>query len=175
MTSATYAKELLSPAMPTLLQTSHGDLRLNGSGTRKKLMLNVYQLGLYLKQTTQDANAVIERDEPMALRIMITSTLITGEKMAQATRDGFLQATQGQLGNLQPYLDRLLDAFNQTIHEGDIYDLVYSPEQGLEIYRNEQLYQQVHAGPTFKQALFAIWLGNKPIQKSLKQALLNHA
>jgi hypothetical protein len=36
-------------------------------------MMKVYAVGLYLKQKSSDADAIMNADEPMAIRLQITS------------------------------------------------------------------------------------------------------
>ncbi|HEX4938642.1 MAG TPA: chalcone isomerase family protein, partial [Candidatus Kapabacteria bacterium] len=45
------------------------------------------------------------------------------------------------------------------------------PNEGVKIFKNNELKNTV-AGQEFKQALFGIWLSDKPAQKSLKDEML---
>ena len=45
------------------------------------------------------------------------------------------------------------------------------PGKGVEAYKNGAL-ASVTKGVEFKKALFGIWLGDKPAQKSLKKEML---
>ncbi|WGZ94306.1 MAG: chalcone isomerase family protein [Candidatus Thiothrix putei] len=60
--------------------------------------------------------------------------------------------------------------FKEAIKEGDVYDFVYTPAKVV-IIKNGKPSATI-AGNDFKQALFGIWLGENPIQASLKKALL---
>ena len=53
----------------------------------------------------------------------------------------------------------------------DVYDFVYVPGKGVEIYKNGQMASTIQ-GLEFKKALFGIWLCNKPAQESLKEEML---
>ena len=157
---------------PNTLNLQGHDLILNGQGSRTKLMITVYQLGLYLSQPSTDAQAILQSDTVMALRLEITSSLITSDKMAGATREGFAQANPKASPELQAHIDQLISAFQEDINQGDHYDMLYLPGQGVEIYKNGQLSNSVASDNSFKQALFAIWLGKTPVQKTLKKALI---
>ena len=45
------------------------------------------------------------------------------------------------------------------------------PGRGVEVYKNQEK-GSLTEGLIFKQALFGIWLGDKPAQRSLKKELL---
>lgn len=146
------------------------NLTLNGKGVRTRLFFNLYTAGLYLQQANKDADAIIAANQPMALRLEITSAMITSETMSSAVQDGFALSAGSNLAALQARIDQLIKIFSAKINEGDIYDFVYRPQQTL-IIKNGQNAGAI-SGADFKQALYAIWLGKQPVQASLKQQLL---
>ena len=145
-------------------------LSLNGKGIRSKLIFNLYTAGLYLVAPNKDANAILTINQPMAMRLEITSSMITSENMEEAVREGFQKSAGAGAAALQPRIDQLIAVFKQPIKEGDIYDFVYRP-QNLLIIKNGQNAATI-AGADFKQAFYGIWLGTNPAQASLKAALL---
>ena len=50
-------------------------------------------------------------------------------------------------------------------------DIIYVPGKGVEIKRDGELIDTVK-GMDFKQALFAIWLGEDPADDDLKEGML---
>ena len=116
--------------------------------------------------------AIIDADEPMAIRLYITSDLITSERMANSTRDGFVRSTDGNIAPIEDKIEELIKAFKDDIEEGDVFDLVYTPEAGVTVYKDGDVESSVQ-GLAFKKALFGIWLSDNPIQKSLRKALVN--
>lgn len=148
------------------------NLTLNGQGVRTKLFFKLYTAGLYLQQTNKDANAVVIGDKPMALRLEITSGMITSETMTSAVQDGFALSAGDNMPALKGRIDQLITIFKQKINEGDIYDFVYQPQKTL-ILKNGQNIGAI-SGADFKQALYAIWLGDKPVQPNLKNQLLGN-
>lgn len=145
-------------------------LVLNGKGVRSKLVFNLYTAGLYVTAPSKDANALLEAKQPLALRMEITSSMITSENMEEAVREGFQKSAGANLAALQPKIEGLIQVFKQPIKEGDIYDFVYKPQNTI-IIKNGKNAATI-AGADFKQAFFGIWLGAKPIQANLKSALL---
>lgn len=162
-------------SLPDSLKTESGqNLLLNGAGIRNKWFMDLYVGGLYLKEKQADADSIIAAQEPMAIRLHITSDMITSERMTDATREGFEHSTQGNEEPIMKEISTLLDSFKQPIQEGDIFDFVYLPQKGVTIFKNDGLLQHIDTGDdkAFKEALFGIWLCDKPAQKSLKKAML---
>lgn len=75
----------------------------------------------------------------------------------------FLNAHAAEIGGVT--MPDLLETQN------DVYDLVYIPAEGVIAYKNKKPHT-VTTGLRFKQALFAVWLCDNPIQQGLKKALL---
>ncbi|TVP59112.1 MAG: chalcone isomerase [Halomonadaceae bacterium] len=151
------------------------ELLLNGAGKRRYFFVDAYVAALYLPRLSQDSQTIINAQEPMAISLHITSDRITRERMVDSIRDGFKQALGGDLEPVQRYLDELLAAFHRKIREGDQVQLIYTPETGVEIRHNGDTVGQVAGDARFKQALFAIWLGDNPVQSGLRRELLQGA
>ena len=84
-TSIGYAKEVNGVNMPESIAVGNDTLVLNGAGIRTKFFIKAYVGGLYLKKKSGDANAIINADEPMVIKLHITSSMITSDKMKDAT------------------------------------------------------------------------------------------
>lgn len=145
-------------------------LSLNGKGVRTKLVFSLYTAGLYVSAASKDANALLDAKQPLALRMEITSSMITSENMEEAVREGFQKSAGANLTALQPKIESLIQVFKQPIKEGDVYDFVYKPQNTI-IIKNGKNAATI-AGADFKQAFFGIWIGTKPVQGNLKSALL---
>lgn len=146
-------------------------LTLNGAGVRTRFWIDIYVAALYVANKAPSAQEIINADEPMSIRIFVTSGLVNGEKMAEATRDGFLKATGGELGEIEPQVNALINTFKDAVEEDDVFDLSYIPGTGVLVKRNGEL-KTTAKGLAFKQALFGIWLSDDPVQSSLKKGLL---
>ncbi|MFP4284799.1 MAG: chalcone isomerase family protein, partial [Desulfovermiculus sp.] len=147
-------------------------LQLNGAGVRNKFFLNLYVGVLYLEVPSDKGREVVSADEPMAIRLHVLSKLITSKRMEEASREGFVQATNGDIAPIQERIEEFISLFKyEEIVKGDVFDFVYRPEKGIQAYKNEELMSTVK-GLDFKKALFAIWLGHDPIQESLKAKML---
>ncbi len=170
------AREVKGVTLPEQWRVGDTVLALRGAGVRRKWLLSLYVAGLYLPPALAAAgpDAVIAADAPMALRLVILSGLITPKKMEHAVREGFDRATGGRTGPLVERIEQFLAVFRAGVHKGDRFDLVYRPGQGVAVLRDGRR-QRVIPGLDFKRALFGIWLSERPVQASLKRALLGQA
>jgi hypothetical protein len=168
-----FAKEIANVTVKESLTQENTTLNLQGAGVRDKFFIDLYVAGLYTQTSNTNAASLIQEDAPMALTLHITSSLISSEKMEEATREGFENATHHNTQPLHDQIETFINVFKEPIQQNDVYTLVYLPVQGVRIYKNGTLKQTI-AGLAFKQALFGIWLGEKPAQESLKQALLGN-
>ena len=157
--------------VPDTYTAQQSELTLNGAGTRSKWFMDLYVGGLYTPQKASDATAVINADEPQAITLHIISGLITSEKMTSATLEGFESATGGNLAPIQSDVNAFLDVFSEEIKEGDVFDLVYLPGEGVRVLKNGDARATV-GDLEFKKALFGIWLSDEPAQEDLKQKML---
>jgi hypothetical protein len=167
----TQAKLINNAEIADSIQVAGQVLTLNGAGIRTKFFLNVYVGALYLNEKSSDAETLIAADEAMTIRIYITSSLIDGEKMSEATLDGFVKSTSGKLGPIQKEVESLIGAFRDAVEDNDVFDLQYVPSQGVSVIRNGKI-KVVVPGLEFKKALFGIWLSDDPVQNDLKYGML---
>lgn len=166
-----HAVEIGGIQMPESLSAESKPLALNGAGLRTKFFMDIYAAGLYLAEASKEASSIIAADQAMALRLHITSGLLTAEKMESATREGFEKSTGGNTAPIQATIDEFIAAFSEEIKENDVFDFVYAPTTGVNVFKNGELKKNVK-GLEFKQALFGIWLSEDAVQDDLKDGLL---
>lgn len=158
--------------LPATLKAGESTISLNGGGIRKKLFFKLYVGGLYLDGKSSDAQAIIDADEPMAVKLQITSGMISSENMSEAINEGFEASTKDNMGPLQDRITKFIQTFKKDeIVEGNVFDIIYIPGKGVESYKNGNL-QSTIAGLDFKKALFGIWLCDDPADEDLKEAML---
>lgn len=158
------------------------DLVLNGTGMRTKPLLGaMYDLSLHLPAQMQGAHpkAIIEDARPMELVLTLRSSLINRARFVEATSGGFAKAAES--GYASDQTDAFLDQFaGIEFRKGDTISMRYENGGLVTTYRKTATKKSPAAetrlgripGLELKQALFAIWLGEAPVQKSLKQGLL---
>lgn len=155
---------------PTEIMIKDQKTVLNGGGLREKLgFLDLYVGALYVPTKTKDAKKVILADQAMGIRIVIASTLVTRDRFIEALEEGFKNSSAGTyaLYDIELFKQYLNDPFNK----GDEILLTYRPGDAIYLYKNG-IERGSFPGLAFKQALFAIWLGDRPAQESLKKEML---
>ncbi|MCO5234428.1 MAG: chalcone isomerase family protein [Chitinophagales bacterium] len=156
------------------LKTSTGELQLNGAGVRKKAIFKVYVLGLYLKNPSKDANAILNSKEEKAVKLQITSSMVNSKNMEEAVREGFELSLDGKKAALQSKIDHFIEIFShEDIKTGDYFILNYVPGVGVKSSKNGKLLATIE-GDDFAKALFGIWLGTRPVEAALKTAILGN-
>ena len=160
--------------LPDALQAGENNLVLNGAGIRSKYFLDVYVAGLYLPTPSDDARQIINADTPQSIRLVITSSHITRTRLLDSIEEGVRKSAGKDFPRYQSRLQTLLEAMTPEVETGDQYDFTYLPGVGTQIRRNGEILTTL-ATLEFKQILFGIWLGQDPVQNSLKDELLGQA
>jgi len=158
---------------PEKISIENQELQLKGTGTRVKMWMDMYILGLFILDADQEANIIVSNDESAMIRLSIISGLITAEKMDKAIRDGFEKSTQGKPETIQTEIDAFLNVFKQGVEKKDVFQFAYNPEFGTTILKNGKKLASIK-GHDFKKALWGIWLGDDPVDKRLKAELLEN-
>ncbi len=156
---------------PKTIRVGNLDLQHNGSGFRKKTLLTLYEGSLYLGQRSNTAASIIAADQPMAIRLRITSGFVSQEKMIAALSDGFENATNGKTSAISREIEQFRGCFGDSISKNDVFVISYLPGKGVQVDKNGER-KGVIAGLAFKQALFGIWLSDRPADKNLRTAML---
>tara|TARA_B100001057_G_scaffold10378_1_gene9836 strand:+ start:356 stop:895 length:540 start_codon:yes stop_codon:yes gene_type:complete len=156
---------------PNELSINDEALLLNGGGLREKFgFLDLYVGGLYLTENSDDSNQIIMSSNSMAIRIVISSKLVSRERFIEALEDGFKNTTVGKYTStdIESFKEYLSDPFEL---DDEIILFYSSAEKRTYLYKDTETRGEFYGLP-FKQALFGIWLGDKPAQESLKKEML---
>jgi hypothetical protein len=157
---------------PNNLQAGNSNLTLNGTGVRKKHMIELYVAGLYTSAKTSNPNDVIDGKGSVAMKIHVLSSMITNKKMSETMREGFEKSTHGNMAPYQDRIDQFVKALSEDVHKGANYDVVYNADRALtQVIKDGQVKSEIK-GEDFRKILFAIWLGDDPVDKDLKAKLL---
>ena len=156
---------------PKAINFEGNTLMLNGTGTRVVFFMKVYEGSLYLETKKSDADEIINSTSPMALRIDVTSEMVTADAMKKALNEGLKKSTNNNTGPILNEIEQLSSSFNSAVTSGDFFEFIYIPEIGTHVLKNNELVELI-PGLDFKKAFFGIFLSNNPIQKNLKKAIL---
>ena len=157
--------------IPKTIEYQDSKLILNGQGTRVVFFMKVYDGSLYLETKSTNAEEIVNNNAPMAIRIDVTSEMVTADAMKKALSDGLEKSTNNNTGPIFNEIEQLSSSFNTIVTSGDFYEFIYIPEIGTHVLKNNELVELI-TGLEFKKAFFGIFLSNNPIQKNLKKAML---
>lgn len=164
--------EVGSVTLPNTVNFGGEDLVLNGAGIRKKaFVLKLYSGGLYLKNKSSNASTIVNADETMAIKLVITSGFVSSDAMSDAVREGFDSSMNGNTSSLSSEIEKFIGFFSEEIVEGNTFDITYQKGKGVVAYKNGKELGTIQ-GMAFKKALFGIWLGSDPADSKLKKAML---
>jgi hypothetical protein len=165
------ATEVNGVTLPETLQVDNTSLALNGAGVRNKYFMKVYVAGLYVPEPSSDAAAIMNADEVQAMRVEITSSMITRSRFQETVQEGLKQSAGDEYPKYEHMLDELWADENLDVDKGDVFEYRYVPGEGTQFLRNGTTLKVVR-GLDFKRVLFGIYLGDNPVQASLKAELL---
>jgi long-chain acyl-CoA synthetase len=153
------------------------ELVLNGAGVRRKLVVaKVYVAALYLSSKMTVSDAVLSDPGAKRIAMHILRERISADEFVAALHDGL--AANNQPPELAPLETRIRDLaamMHQVGHidQGGTVLLDYLPGIGTRVTVNGVARITI-PGADFNRALLRIWLGDRPVDGRLKQALLGN-
>lgn len=168
------AREIAGVAVPESVTLKNKALVLNGAGIRKKMFMKIYVCALYLTAKRTAASEILA--DPEAKRIVMSFLYkeVGAERQVEGWNKGFRDNNSGEeLKGLQDRIN-LFNSLFTTVRKGDVIRFDYLPEEGTQVWINDTLNGTV-PGEDFFAALLKIWLGPKPAEANLKDALLGNA
>ena len=80
----------------------------NGQGTRIIFFMKVYEGSLYLETKNSNAQEIISMDAPMAIRLDVTSEMVTAEAMKKALSEGLKKSTGNNTDLINKHITYIL-------------------------------------------------------------------
>jgi hypothetical protein len=146
-------------------------LVLNGAGVRTRFFVKVYVGALYLTKREAATTAILASPAPASVRLHFVHSEVEAAKLVSAWNDGFAaNQSEETLKSLKTRIDRFNGLF-RTTRRGDVVRLDLLPAEGTQVWINDELHGTV-PGADFQRALLEIWLGAKPADGGLKEAML---
>ncbi|MDI3515709.1 MAG: hypothetical protein PWP40_2938 [Rhodocyclaceae bacterium] len=149
-------------------------LTLNGAGLRTRLGFKVYAMGLYLRAPLGDAAAIIADKGEKRIRIVPIRDL-EAKQFGDALLTGLEKNHEpAELAALKPATDALLGALNAVgaVRSGTEILLDQLANGATRLVVNGQQQGEDIADAELYPALLRIWLGVRPADHDLRDALL---
>ncbi len=170
----THAVEVGGVALADMTKLGGADLLLNGAGIRTRAVFKVYVGALYLTEKKSAAAEAIAQRGPKRVALHMLRDL-TAEQLGGALNDGLAanlsEAERTQFKSQIEELKATMDAVGAA-REKSVVTLDYLPDAGIRIAIDGAPRGKPIAGEDFYRALLKIWLGDKPVDRSLKAGML---
>ena len=159
-----------STHFPERITLENQALQRIGLGTARYAgIIRVYDAALYAPATGARAD-ILDTALPKRLEILYHRSIEAKLLVEAALRTLEHQHGSEILVRWQSHLDRLHAAY-RDVSAGDRFALEMIPEQGLRLEFNGREVARIYA-PAFGRLYFGIWLGEKPLSATLRDALL---
>ena len=144
-------------------------LEARGTGLLRYWGVKAYVGAFYLEKTSSTEEALLDRSKRIEIEYLRP---IKGKDFGPATNQGIVRNLDGK--RFQRLLPRIEyhNSLYEDVQPGDRYSLTYIPGRGTELALNDKP-KGIIKGADFAAAVFSIWLGPEPINKSFKKQLLN--
>lgn len=155
-------------------QLENQTLTLNGAGLRTRFFFKVYAVALYLSTPAHDTPAVLSARGPRRIDI-VTLRDLTAKQFTDALADGLKKnLNAAELAAVQSRFDRFIATLLaiENAKEGTRITIDFVPATGTELHIDGAPTGAPIDGLDFYNALLRVWIGDKPAQDDLKQALL---
>ncbi|HET7774435.1 MAG TPA: chalcone isomerase family protein [Burkholderiaceae bacterium] len=171
--NAAHAAEVEGVKIPDQVSVAGQSLVLNGAGMRSRFGFKVYVGALYLPRKTGNPGDIYASKGAKRVQLSIVRDLSAkdlGEAFLKGVRENL---TPEELQKVSTQIVQFGQIF-ATIpgaKPGDVVTLDYIPSRGTVVTAAGKEQAPI-PGDDFFDAVLKIWLGNKPVQADLKEAML---
>jgi Chalcone isomerase-like len=149
-------------------------LVLNGAGVRYKAIFKIYAAGLYLTAKADTPEKVLAMPGPKRIQLVFLRDVDANEfgKLVirgmedNALREEFLKSISGTIKLSE------VTSVKKRLAAGENISMEYFPGVGTTISINGKVQGDPVKEPEFFSTMLKIWLGKKPADSQLKEALL---
>ncbi|MES2037765.1 MAG: chalcone isomerase family protein [Pseudomonadota bacterium] len=168
------ATEVAGVKFDESVQVGGTELKLNGAGIRYKAIFKVYAAGLYLKEKKTTVPEVLASAGPRRVTIVMLRDL-SNEEFGRGFMTGIQQNTEkAEKSKMTSQFIRFGELFASVpeLKKGDVMTNDWIPGVGTVVALNGKKMGDPYPDLGFYNALLRIWLGESPVDRSLKKAML---
>jgi hypothetical protein len=151
------------------------ELRLTGVGVRSKFRFKVYACAHYAASDVElgeDPLHTVSTGEFARRIVMHFVRDVEAKKIVDAYREGFEKNGYDPTSpELAPAVETFLTSFDRDLVKGDVIELTVVPGVGVVTTVSGDESPPI-AGARFAEGLWAIWFGDEPVSKGLREDLL---
>lgn len=164
------AQEIEGVHVPQQVTVQDTTLMLNGAGVRWKFFVKAYVGALYLSEPTRIPREAIETPGPKCVRLVLLRDVDAASMVDELLTRFRANASDEAYLQLQERIDHLNGAL-PDMRTGDVVRLDLADSERTDFWVNDALVASF-IGEDFQAAVLRLWLGDRPADEQLKQALL---
>lgn len=156
------------------IQLGKHELVLNGAGLRTKVVFTIYIGSLYLEKKQKTVDAIFADKGAKRISLYVMRQLSAGDFMEAFNKAINENHTKEEYAPLAARLLHFGRVFREVgeVSKGSEIILDYVPETEMMVLTVNGKERERIQGADFYRAMMKIWLGEKPVQDSLKKAML---
>ncbi|KQV90064.1 lipoprotein transmembrane [Massilia sp. Root351] len=169
-----FAADVAGVKFDETIAVNGATLKLNGAGLRTKVIFKVYALGLYLPEKKSTVAEILAAEGPRRVKIVVLREL-TSDEFGKAFMSGLNDNTDAaERAKLVPQTKQFGEMFAMfpALKKGDVLTVDWIPGTGSQVMLNGKNVGGTLPDVAFYNAILRIWLGDKPVDSSLKPQLL---
>lgn len=150
------------------------ELKLNGAGMRTKFVVKVYAAGLYLTEKKTSVAEVLKQEGPRRVTLQMARD-VSSEDFGKAFMEGLNDnVDRAEKSRIVSQIGKFGEIFAMVdgLKKGDVLHLDWIPGTGTVCELNGKKLGTTMPDIAFYNAILRIWLGDKPVDRALKPALL---
>jgi len=150
------------------------DLKLNGAGMRTKFVVKVYAAGLYVPEKKTAVADILRQEGPRRVTLQMARD-ISSEDFGKAFMDGLNENVErSEKAKIVSQIGKFGEMFAMVegLKKNDVLHIDWIPGTGTVCELNGKKLGETVPDVAFYNAILRIWLGEKPVDRSLKAGLL---
>jgi hypothetical protein len=150
------------------------DLKLNGAGMRTKFVVKVYAAGLYIPEKKSVVADILKQEGPRRVTLQMARD-ISSEDFGKAFMEGLNDnVDRSEKAKIVSQIGKFGEMFAMVegLKKNDVLHIDWIPGTGTVCELNGKKLGETVPDVAFYNAILRIWLGDKPVDRSLKTALL---
>jgi hypothetical protein len=175
--SSAFAAQVEGVNLPERVQLAGGpELVLNGAGVRTKAIFNLYVAALYLPSRSSDSTKILGDNRASRISLHILRNLTANEivsSMDAAIRESLTPEQRPPLESRLRQFGSYFESLSE-VPKGTQILIDYLPKTGTVIKVGDEELGRI-PGIDFHRALLRVWIGDRPRDARLKDAMLGVA
>jgi hypothetical protein len=174
-TQGACAAEVAGVKFADSVKVAGKDLQLNGLGVRTKFVFKVYAAGLYLQDKhASTVDEVMKAEGPRRIHLTMMRD-ISSDDFGNAFMTGLNNNLDSkEKAKIVTQISKFGEMFSMldSLKKGDTLDIDWIPGSGTLVLVNGKKNGDVTPDLAFYNSVLKIWLGDKPVDNTLKTQLL---